>query len=282
MTRHSKNNTSASVFSYSERSKLAYGTIERRHTRDTVKKFDACYLCFLTAIDPVCCSEGHLSCRECIISTLLSQKNSSKELANKKAALEKRAAELDAEEARKDALQKEQMFIRATEGKINPQRTDSSGMANALALSSSCSFWIPEKAPNFSLLEGGKALKAPPSKTSCFGGFSPHSITLRSLITLNFTAKISSSSSSSSSSSDEEKICPICLRSLNNNFQLLVFKSCGHVLCNECVHLSTPEQKKCIACGEDSSQLIRLSKDGTGFASGGGQVLIRKYDLPFQ
>ena len=275
MTRHSKNNTSSSIFSYAERSKLAYGTVEKRHTRDTVKEFDACYLCFLTAIDPVCCGEGHLSCRECIITALLSQKNSSKELAGKRAALEKRTAELDAEEARKEALRVEMEFVRAMEGKASTHRASPSGKSSA---HSSCSFWIPEKAPNVSLIENGKAPKTPSSPqngTCCFGGPSPHPITLRSLVSLNFATR--------ASFSKEEKICPICFRSLNNNFQLLAFKGCGHVLCNECVELSTTQGKICILCGEHYTQPpIRLFKDGTGFVSGGGQVLIRKYDLPFQ
>ncbi|KAF9431057.1 hypothetical protein BGZ94_009982 [Podila epigama] len=55
MSRHSKNNTARGHFTYAEMHMLDYGT----------KK---------TARDPVCCPEGHLSCRECIYENILAQK----------------------------------------------------------------------------------------------------------------------------------------------------------------------------------------------------------------
>lgn len=39
-----------------------------------MRDFDACFLCLQTARDPVCCVEGHLSCKECIYENILSQK----------------------------------------------------------------------------------------------------------------------------------------------------------------------------------------------------------------
>ncbi|KAG0252048.1 hypothetical protein BG011_007224 [Mortierella polycephala] len=55
MSRHSKNNTARGHFTYAEMQMLDYGT----------KK---------TARDPVCCPEGHLSCKECIYENILTQK----------------------------------------------------------------------------------------------------------------------------------------------------------------------------------------------------------------
>jgi nitric oxide synthase-interacting protein len=42
---------------------------------DSMKAFDACYLCLQTARDPLSCEEGHLSCKECVYENILSQKN---------------------------------------------------------------------------------------------------------------------------------------------------------------------------------------------------------------
>lgn len=39
-----------------------------------MRDFDACFLCLQTARDPVCCLEGHLSCKECIYENILAQK----------------------------------------------------------------------------------------------------------------------------------------------------------------------------------------------------------------
>lgn len=39
-----------------------------------MKNFDQCNLCLATLKNPVSCSQGHLFCRECILSSLLDQK----------------------------------------------------------------------------------------------------------------------------------------------------------------------------------------------------------------
>ena len=92
MSRHSKNCTAHSVFTYAEKQKLlrdgssGYNTAKARIGADSQKQFDQCNLCLarvpfgaddekwskLTA--PVCCSDGHIFCKECIIENLVKQK----------------------------------------------------------------------------------------------------------------------------------------------------------------------------------------------------------------
>ncbi|KAF9209484.1 hypothetical protein BGZ49_004075 [Haplosporangium sp. Z 27] len=74
MSRHSKNNTARGHFTYAEKQMLDYGTKKQRLGRDSMRDFDACFLCLQTARDPVCCPEGHLSCKECIYENILAQK----------------------------------------------------------------------------------------------------------------------------------------------------------------------------------------------------------------
>ncbi|KAG0036032.1 hypothetical protein BGZ82_004779 [Podila clonocystis] len=74
MSRHSKNNTARGHFTYAEMQMLDYGTKKQRLGRDSMRDFDACFLCLQTARDPVCCLEGHLSCKECIYENILAQK----------------------------------------------------------------------------------------------------------------------------------------------------------------------------------------------------------------
>ncbi|KAF8610386.1 hypothetical protein BDV93DRAFT_14572 [Ceratobasidium sp. AG-I] len=98
MTKHSRNNTANSVFSYAEYKKLSdYGTKKQRLGVDSMKRFDACTLCLQQAREPVACGEGHLYCKECIYSDLLSQK---KDIKRFKAKLEELAREEEAEQAR--------------------------------------------------------------------------------------------------------------------------------------------------------------------------------------
>lgn len=86
MTKHSKNNTASSVFSYAERQKAEYGTKRVRLLRslnpptelsrqqrlgnESMRNFDACALCLQRAREPTACDEGHLFCKECVYSDL--------------------------------------------------------------------------------------------------------------------------------------------------------------------------------------------------------------------
>ncbi|KAI8828406.1 hypothetical protein BJ741DRAFT_626242 [Chytriomyces cf. hyalinus JEL632] len=74
MSRHSKNNTSLAFFTNAEREKLTYGTRKQRMGRDSMRNFDACFLCLQTARDPMMCAKGHLACKECFFENILTQK----------------------------------------------------------------------------------------------------------------------------------------------------------------------------------------------------------------
>ena len=70
MTKHSKNNTASSVFSYAEYKKLDYGTKRQRLGNESMRPFNACSLCLERARGPLACSEGHLYCTECVFTDL--------------------------------------------------------------------------------------------------------------------------------------------------------------------------------------------------------------------
>ena len=70
MTKHSKNNTASSVFSYAEYKKLDYGTKRQRLGNESMRLFNACSLCLERARTPLVCSEGHLFCTECVFTDL--------------------------------------------------------------------------------------------------------------------------------------------------------------------------------------------------------------------
>lgn len=92
MSRHSKNCTAHSIFTYNEKLKLmrdsgttGFGTNKARIGKDSQKRFDQCELCLNRVPDgsgpmwskssaPVVCKEGHIFCRECIIENMMKQK----------------------------------------------------------------------------------------------------------------------------------------------------------------------------------------------------------------
>lgn len=107
MARHSKNNTSNSVFSYAEYKKLDYGTKKQRLGMDSMKDRLSCALCLQRARDPVSCSEGHLYCKECVYTDLLAQK---KEMKRQQAKLDAMAKEEEEERERRRAEARERVL----------------------------------------------------------------------------------------------------------------------------------------------------------------------------
>ncbi len=72
MSRHSKNCTAHSVFTYNEKKKLTgYGLQKNTLGQDSFKPFHLCSLCLYPAQNPTLCRQGHLFCRDCIITNLV-------------------------------------------------------------------------------------------------------------------------------------------------------------------------------------------------------------------
>eukprot|EP01057_Protomagalhaensia_wolfi_P005831 Protomagalhaensia_wolfi_Nauph_80__5830@NODE_734_length_2052_cov_85_306011_g549_i0_p1_GENE_NODE_734_length_2052_cov_85_306011_g549_i0NODE_734_length_2052_cov_85_306011_g549_i0_p1_ORF_typecomplete_len301_score52_03zfNOSIP/PF15906_5/8_2e30zfNOSIP/PF15906_5/1_4e04zfC3HC4_4/PF15227_6/2_4e05zfC3HC4_4/PF15227_6/7_9e03Rtf2/PF04641_12/78Rtf2/PF04641_12/8_2e02Rtf2/PF04641_12/2_7e05zfRING_UBOX/PF13445_6/7_8e05zfRING_UBOX/PF13445_6/1_8e04Ubox/PF04564_15/0_0084Ubox/PF04564_15/59zfC3HC4/PF00097_25/0_00034zfC3 len=68
MSRHSKNNTASSVFTYHERKSIkGYGSIHERLGTESLRHFEQCWICLKPAVDPVATPTGYLYCRDCII-----------------------------------------------------------------------------------------------------------------------------------------------------------------------------------------------------------------------
>ncbi|KAL4253251.1 NOSIP family protein [Abortiporus biennis] len=105
MTKHSKNNTASSIFSYAEYKKLDYGTKRQRLGNESMRRYDACSLCLQRAREPVACQKGHLFCKECVYTDLVTQLN---DIKRQKVKLEtlKREAEEERERAREAARER--------------------------------------------------------------------------------------------------------------------------------------------------------------------------------
>ena len=69
-----RNNTTQPNLTYYERSLLRKDSAARRIGGDSFKPLDACNLCLSQTSEPTSCPKGHLYCRECVISSLITQK----------------------------------------------------------------------------------------------------------------------------------------------------------------------------------------------------------------
>ncbi|XP_053992459.1 uncharacterized protein LOC128883783 isoform X3 [Hylaeus volcanicus] len=75
MSRHSKNNTAHSFFTYHERKKLKdFGTLTSRLEGESLRRFEDCWLCLSIAVKPVCTLQGYIYCRNCLMENLAVQK----------------------------------------------------------------------------------------------------------------------------------------------------------------------------------------------------------------
>ncbi|CAI5747295.1 unnamed protein product [Peronospora destructor] len=76
MSRHSKNATATTHFTYREREAAGHGTIKRRFGRDSQLSFGVCCLCLASthSRSPLVSPDGFVYCKECIYANLLAQK----------------------------------------------------------------------------------------------------------------------------------------------------------------------------------------------------------------
>jgi len=78
-TRHAKNNTALGFFTNYEKQKTDWGSKKVRLGKETTKKFDCCTTCLKICEDPMCCPNGDLFCKGCILQSLLTQRKKIKQ-----------------------------------------------------------------------------------------------------------------------------------------------------------------------------------------------------------
>ncbi|KAF6746022.1 hypothetical protein DFP72DRAFT_992912 [Ephemerocybe angulata] len=266
MTKHSKNNTASSIFSYAEYKKLDYGTKRQRLGNESMRRFDSCALCLNRARDPVVCQEGHLFCKECVYTDLLTQK---KDIKRQKERLEALKKEAEAEKAAAKQAARERVLQEFERGQL--------GLA-AWAFDNwnqicSPDFWLPSLTPTYASSGPPQSLVDIKVQTTCRGGNPAHeALPQKSSPPVIFTTH----SSGGAKSNDEEAdpMCPSCKKKLSNNtlmFCAYVAKPCGHVTCKTCTETLVKPAKQCIVCDTKlkTKEIMELKREGTGFASGG-------------
>lgn len=168
MSRHSKNATATTHFTYHEREAAGHGTLKRRFGRDSQLSFGVCCLCLATTHSrtPLVSPGGFVYCKECIYANLLAQKRANQDnmaayerfvdtqhqkeqdqlLQTERRTLEKA---LNAAEGvvtgflSKDRDQAQELATRKLREKVDRATEDEKRQAMKKT-----SFWIPECTPN--------------------------------------------------------------------------------------------------------------------------------------
>ncbi|KAI4713280.1 hypothetical protein J4E89_002259 [Alternaria sp. Ai002NY15] len=268
------------IFTSYERNALKdrWGSQATRLTRDSFLPFGSCQLCLLPSVDPVCCSQGDLFCRECAMTNLLAQRKEMKRLEklNERQKLEDEDQKLREEEEarllaveefeavqmglsvkagasarvvgrqgskimveeeqdakageargtkRKFEIDQEELKRIAQEEQSKAKRTfDAERKAAKGHLPS---FWVPGETPDQHHKSAEKAKQTPVCPSS--HPDQPHSLSLKSLTSVNFHEEKSSETGKSA------RTCPSCQKALSNSTKAILAIPCGHVLCKPCV-----------------------------------------------
>ena len=249
------------------------GNKGKRIDRESIRDFDACFLCLQPARDPCCCQRGHLACRECLLSYILAQKQ--KILAHQK------QTELDIieEDRRHDIkrrkLEKEQvdLFVKQQTSLVAMPSKKSS---NATEDSSDINEQIEKRKP-LKDQDIPAHVYCPVKATD--GADKQHILSIKKLVSVKFAHQ------------KGDKSCPSCQKTFNNAVDITVFKECGHVICSPCsakLIKNNNDGKKsshaqCISCDTmtKTKDLIVLKSDGTGFSGRGGQLEVKKLETSF-
>lgn len=271
MTSHSKSVGGRSVFSYHERELMKVGTRQMIVGKDSIKNFDDCTICLNPAVSPVCCSKGHIFCKECAYQNILHQK---KELKARQAEQERIESKRLQKQRTEDAIKRETLADTLTKIDFgileNPPTSAPSGSASAKAAvrlpgdkergTGSC-FWIPSQCPTADNPEGEgdeakkrkKGGKGATAGGEALGPVCPaaegektHPFRLKNLVTIQFTEATDQKELDEEEERRRGKAggpkkpryqCPMCLKTLTNSTQCALPKGCGHVMCRGCVDL---------------------------------------------
>ncbi|KAF8936075.1 hypothetical protein BGZ58_004636 [Dissophora ornata] len=315
MSRHSRNNTARSHFTHAEKQMLDYGTKKQRLGRDSMRDFDACFLCLQTARDPVCCTEGHIACRECIYENILAQKQEierQEKLGARQQAQEEQEQNMKEELAQQIILSE---FEKSQMGVLSKTNSARGRLATDLPLFDSSPATTEtaqerkkrpfeldtaelEKMSKQERMEVAKAIeeeaksKKPvlpsfwvPTKihTVCTATETEHKLSLKNLIPVKFETAVEDHDESETKQAKASAICPICRKAFTNSTKLSILKPCGHVYCESCCKRFIKKEGRCQSCGHKTKDkdIIVMSGEGSGFSSGGAKEA-RRFDVAFQ
>lgn len=296
MTRHAKNCTAGTVYTYHERKKdtkkSGYGSKAVRLGKDSVKDFDCCSLTLQPCREPVITPDGFLYDREAILECLLHQKTES---ARKMKAFEKQKKKQEAEEIGKleeKERSKVESFVNmekrittkpksaftvsnetSVEGDLaDPVPSTSTGAANSDSKNKNLpSFWVPSLTPQAE----PTLLKKPDTKTFCPMSGKP--LRIKDLIPVKLTP-IDEKDDRPMVAKSERYKCAVTHDALGNSVPCAVLKNTGRVVTMDCIEKLVKKDMLCPFTGAKlkDTDIIPLQRGGTGFAAAGVQLEAKK------
>ncbi|KAK7099119.1 nitric oxide synthase-interacting protein-like [Littorina saxatilis] len=287
MTRHARNCTAGTVYTYHERKKdtkmSGYGTQKLRVGKDSVKDFDCCCLTLQPCKNPVVTPQGYLFDKEAILEYILHQKREIarklKEFEKQKHKVEDEMKELAAAEQRTRTSNFVQQETNPINSKHEADKTAASTSAgpslNNMAGTESKnlpSFWIPSLTPAAAPTQ----VKKPDEKVRC--PMTGQVLKMKDLIDVKFTPINDRDTKTSLISKTARYVCAVTNDVLGNSVPAAVLKTSGKVVTIECLEkiikkdMVDPTNNKKLT----EKDIIHLNRGATGFASTGAKMTVAK------
>nr|ALV82313.1 nitric oxide synthase inihibitory protein [Gecarcinus lateralis] len=307
MTRHSKNCTASSVYSYHEKKKDAkasgYGSLRLRYGKDGVKDFDCCSLSLHPCRNPVVTPEGHLFDKEAILEYIISKKNEiARKMKEYSRQCKKEQTELE-ELGEAENRSRVEKFLK-TESAVASASQAAQGAGSSTGSTSSTSssttksgppppagssvsnmvagrekklpsFWIP------SLTPGNKETKIVKPDKTIMCPISGQPLRAKDLIPVKFSLALDEGEGSQGPSlegSHQRYKCPVTGDILRNNVSCVVLRPTGDVVTQRCVDTIIRKDMLHPLTGQSLTEkdLITLQRGGTGFATTNEQLYSEK------
>uniref|UniRef100_A0A915N6T8 Nitric oxide synthase-interacting protein homolog n=1 Tax=Meloidogyne javanica TaxID=6303 RepID=A0A915N6T8_MELJA len=282
MTRHAKNATAASVYTYHERRKDAsvsgYGTLHERLGKDSMKSFDCCSLSLQPCREPLISPQGHIFDREAILNYILDQKEAYKRklkaLKKEKDKMKEKLIALESAPlpqktqvpSTPDVRQLKRPQNDKMEGPSNSKKVfeeeSISNMEGAKAKEWK-SFWVPV----LSTTAEPDRIEKPSNKILC--PISGVELKFKELLPVKFTPIDERIEFSKLIAMNERYICPISRDVLTNSIRCVYLKTSKSVVCSPCMEKIIRLDMIDPLCGKSlqDSDIIELSRGGTGYAA---------------
>ncbi|CAB3409098.1 unnamed protein product [Caenorhabditis bovis] len=295
MTRHGKNCTASSVYSYHERKRDAkasgYGTLHARLGADSIKEFHCCSLTLQPCRQPVITPHGYIYDKQAILENILAQK---KEYARKMKIYEKQCLE---EQSEKDKASEADTISKKNKFSVIESTPSRTGVSDVKALSSESgslkrpsgvisseiaakvkatgnegdmsnmrgdkstslpSFWIPELNPT----AAASKIEKPSSKVLC--PISGKPLKVKDLLDVEFLPM-----PGTENNAKKQFICPVTRDELTNTTRCAYLKKSKAVVKYDVVEQIIKDEGVDPICGEKMTldDIIELQRGGTGYAA---------------
>lgn len=310
MTRHQRNCTAGTTYSYHERQKDArqsgYGTKADRLGKDSVKDFDCCCLTLQPCRNPVTTEGGFVYDKEAILEYVVKRKQEiEKQMKEYKKQLKEAEAKQNKNDKTKHKETVETFVAKESSIRSNPLNPFSDGtvarkrkleeetsngtpidtpstskdsmmLAGPSTSKDLPSFWIPSLTP-----KAKATLVKKPDKT-VYCPMTNKPLRIKDLIQVNFTIVVDKDDKRPLVAREVRYKCAVTGDILSNSTPVAVLRGSGKVVKMECVKKLIRKDMMDPFTNEklEESDIIPLQRGGTGFASAGGDKLAARKARP--